>query len=70
MEQKNKSRFRRNYASEPQFSDHCRTIRNTGIPFPGRIDLGLGRAPGTDGLTAQALGRNPAIINEQFQDRF
>src|SRR6476619_2149705 len=22
--------------------------------FPGRIDLGLGRAPGTDGLTAQA----------------
>jgi alkanesulfonate monooxygenase SsuD/methylene tetrahydromethanopterin reductase-like flavin-dependent oxidoreductase (luciferase family) len=26
----------------------------------------LGRAPGTDGLTAQALGRNPAIINEQF----
>ena len=33
--------------------------------FPGRIDLGLGRAPGTDGLTAQALGRNPAIINEQ-----
>ncbi|WP_223606331.1 LLM class flavin-dependent oxidoreductase [Chryseobacterium sp. OSA05B] len=34
--------------------------------FPGRIDLGLGRAPGTDGLTAQALGRNPAIINKQF----
>ncbi|WP_312903073.1 LLM class flavin-dependent oxidoreductase [Chryseobacterium taichungense] len=34
--------------------------------FPGRIDLGLGRAPGTDGLTAQALGRNPAIINQQF----
>lgn len=34
--------------------------------FPGRIDLGLGRAPGTDGVTAQALGRNPASINEQF----
>ena len=34
--------------------------------FPGRIDLGVGRAPGTDGITAQALGRNPAIINEQF----
>ncbi|WP_294247442.1 LLM class flavin-dependent oxidoreductase [uncultured Chryseobacterium sp.] len=34
--------------------------------FPGRIDLGLGRAPGTDGLTAQALGRNPAAINQQF----
>jgi len=25
--------------------------------FPGRIDLGLGRAPGTDGVTAQALRR-------------
>ncbi len=24
--------------------------------FPGRIDLGLGRAPGSDGLTARALG--------------
>lgn len=34
--------------------------------FPGRIDLGVGRAPGTDGLTAKALGRNPLIINEQF----
>lgn len=34
--------------------------------FPGRIDLGVGRAPGTDGITAQALGRNPASINEQF----
>ena len=26
--------------------------------FPGRIDLGLGRAPGTDPRTAQALRRN------------
>src|SRR6476469_1399089 len=26
--------------------------------FPGRIDLGLGRAPGSDQLTAQALRRN------------
>lgn len=34
--------------------------------FPGRIDLGVGRAPGTDGVTAKALGRNPMIINEQF----
>ena len=25
--------------------------------YPGRIDLGLGRAPGTDGLTSQALRR-------------
>jgi luciferase family oxidoreductase group 1 len=26
--------------------------------FPGRVDLGLGRAPGTDRLTARALRRN------------
>jgi luciferase family oxidoreductase group 1 len=26
--------------------------------FPGRIELGLGRAPGTDGLTARALRRD------------
>jgi luciferase family oxidoreductase group 1 len=26
--------------------------------YPGRIDLGLGRAPGTDQMTAQALRRN------------
>lgn len=34
--------------------------------FPNRIDLGVGRAPGTDGLTAQALGRDPSTINEKF----
>lgn len=27
--------------------------------FPERIDLGLGRAPGTDGVTQRALGRDP-----------
>jgi luciferase family oxidoreductase group 1 len=27
--------------------------------FPGRIDLGLGRAPGSDQLTTRALRRNP-----------
>jgi luciferase family oxidoreductase group 1 len=31
---------------------------------PGRIDLGLGRAPGTDGLTAAALRRS----NDPFSD--
>ncbi|WP_226063916.1 LLM class flavin-dependent oxidoreductase [Kaistella polysaccharea] len=34
--------------------------------FPKRIDLGVGRAPGTDGLTAKALGRNPNNINQYF----
>ena len=36
--------------------------------FPGRIDLGLGRAPGTDGLTAQALRRNLSGGAESFPD--
>jgi alkanesulfonate monooxygenase SsuD/methylene tetrahydromethanopterin reductase-like flavin-dependent oxidoreductase (luciferase family) len=26
--------------------------------YPGRIDLGVGRAPGTDQITARALRRN------------
>jgi luciferase family oxidoreductase group 1 len=35
---------------------------------PGRIDLGLGRAPGTDGRTAQALRRDPASAETFPQD--
>ncbi|WP_377155816.1 LLM class flavin-dependent oxidoreductase [Roseateles sp. UC29_93] len=35
--------------------------------FPGRIDLGLGRAPGTDGPTMRALRRHLATAHE---DRF
>lgn len=35
--------------------------------FPGRIDLGLGRAPGTDQRTAQALRRGLAQ-NDRFPD--
>ena len=34
--------------------------------FPGRIDLGLGRAPGTDMLTARALRRDPAQAGGPF----
>ena len=34
--------------------------------FPGRIDLGLGRAPGSDQITAQALRRNLNSDPEQF----
>ncbi len=33
---------------------------------PGRIDLGLGRAPGTDGVTAQALRRMPPSDVDEF----
>lgn len=34
--------------------------------FPGRIDLGLGRAPGTDGLTAMALRRDQHQSVDEF----
>lgn len=36
--------------------------------FPGRIDLGLGRAPGTDQVTARAMRRDPAAGEEFPQD--
>ncbi|HEY6333772.1 MAG TPA: LLM class flavin-dependent oxidoreductase [Blastocatellia bacterium] len=36
--------------------------------YPGRIDLGLGRAPGTDQLTVQALGRDPNAADRFPQD--
>ena len=36
--------------------------------FPGRIDLGLGRAPGSDGLTAQALRRDLTTADTFPQD--
>jgi luciferase family oxidoreductase group 1 len=36
--------------------------------YPGRIDLGLGRAPGSDQLTARALRRNLDTNPNQFPD--
>lgn len=36
--------------------------------YPGRIDLGLGRAPGTDQGTLRALRRNPASAERFPQD--
>jgi luciferase family oxidoreductase group 1 len=36
--------------------------------FPGRIDLGVGRAPGTDPVTARALRRNLASDVDGFAD--
>jgi len=35
---------------------------------PGRIDLGLGRAPGTDHITARALRRSPDLGADHFPD--
>src|SRR5215218_2999975 len=36
--------------------------------YPGRIDLGLGRAPGSDQITARALRRSPAAGDTFPQD--
>lgn len=36
--------------------------------FPGRIDLGLGRAPGTDQMTLRALRRDPSTSDRFPQD--
>lgn len=36
---------------------------------PGRIDLGIGRAPGTDQLTARALRRGPATEAENLPEQ-
>lgn len=38
------------------------------ILYPGRIDLGLGRAPGTDQLTAAALRRNNLSTTYHFPE--
>ena len=37
-----------------------------GTLYPGRIDLGLGRAPGTDQLTAMVIRRNSNLSAEDF----
>jgi len=38
--------------------------------FPGRIDLGLGRAPGTDPVTSYALRRRKDAGDDDFLERF
>lgn len=37
--------------------------------YPGRIDLGLGRAPGSDRATAHALRRGPGSDGQDFPER-
>jgi luciferase family oxidoreductase group 1 len=41
-------------------------FRMLAMLFPGRIDLGIGRAPGSDQMTARALGYGRAIGIEYF----
>src|SRR5205814_7199955 len=36
---------------------------------PGRIDLAIGRAPGTDAITASALRRGGSLAAEDFPDQ-
>lgn len=36
---------------------------------PGRVDLGLGRAPGTDGRTARALRGSMGLLEEPFESQ-
>src|SRR5690554_2165932 len=36
--------------------------------YPGRIDLGLGRAPGTDQMAIRAMRRSPAASDQLPQD--
>lgn len=36
--------------------------------YPGRVDLGIGRAPGTDPLTASLITRRNYVSNQEFYD--
>ena len=42
-------------------AEHFGTLESL---YPGRIDLGLGRAPGTDSLTVRALRRDPSRTDD------
>src|SRR5215211_6522942 len=47
------------------------TFRVLEALHPGRIDLGIGRAPGTDPVTARALRHSPDVLAaEDFAQRF
>jgi luciferase family oxidoreductase group 1 len=47
------------------------TFRVLEALHPGSIDLGIGRAPGTDPVTATALRRSPEVLEaEDFPQRF
>jgi luciferase family oxidoreductase group 1 len=42
------------------------TFRVLETLYPGRIDLGIGRAPGSDPLTAQALQAGPGALSAEY----
>ena len=45
------------------------TFRVLETLYPGRIDLGIGRAPGTDRITAHALNPHNAFRDEDFAEQ-
>jgi len=46
------------------------TFRMLEALYPGRIDLGIGRAPGSDGRTARALAHGPGALGvEQYPEQ-
>lgn len=46
------------------------TFRMLETLYPGRIDMGIGRAPGSDGRTAQALAHGPGALGvEHFPEQ-
>lgn len=45
--------------SSLKVAEHFRMLESL---FPGRIDCGIGRAPGSDGLTAHALAHGPGAL--------
>jgi luciferase family oxidoreductase group 1 len=47
-------------------AEHFGTLQTL---YPGRIDLGVGRAPGTDGLTARALRRGLNSSADDFPEQ-
>ena len=53
-------RRRRRDAAQSLAAGHRRAVRHARVALSGRIDLGLGRAPGTDAETTFALRRDAA----------
>ena len=51
-------RRRRDHAAQSRAAEIAEQFGTLESLFPGRIDLGLGRAPGTDQAAAYALRRN------------
>ena len=54
------------YATEPSPLVIAEQFGTLEAMYPGRIDLGLGRAPGTDQLTAMALRRDSRTSGHEF----